>query len=83
MSIAQVFWLQYKDSDFAYLMFEETGEHLVRVAGPLGAATYIDKVMSRVDARAYWREMVAKGYHRIEKSKAPSRHVHMDRTYGR
>ena len=82
MTNGTTYWMQYAESSVSFISFT-VKQDSVKVTGPLGAASYIDRAMPVEEARTFWAEQLSNGWHRIDASKAPSHHAHMAFTYGR
>lgn len=64
------FALQWKESTILYLKFSVRGD-TVQVHGCLGAAEYINKEMTRQEARDYWKKMTDEGWHEVPYKSCP------------
>lgn len=67
----KTYCLRYGTSTILYVKFYDRGKDCVHVHGCLGAAEYVDKDMTREEARSYWSGLSKDGWVKVNPKTAP------------
>jgi len=56
-----------------FIKFYSMNAGSIGIHGCLGATSYIDKVLTKDDAKKYWKKKVSEGWHKCDNNGAPIR----------